>query len=216
MHTCFQRFISVINLLHSIETVDNALNSLCLERGKHSMWLFSENFCCVEPQRKGCSYMKRSQRRSSLTLWANATLVSIVLYLLFLPSETYLLLVSSTQRNTVLPPFQSKKRTGFQGSGLFLPCKCLQNTFKWIAKQKLFEKKWQKNCQERQMSIKKFFCQTNYPCLFQVRQQKRRHIFLNYLPGSVLHAFFHHKVVLCVCVSMQARRQPCSSLSCHW
>lgn len=160
--------------------------------------------------------MKRSRRRSRLTLWTNATLASIVLYLLFLPSETYLLLVSSTQRNTVLPPFQNKKRTGFQVLGLFLPCKCLQNSFKWIAKPKLFEKKWQKNCQERQMSIKKFFCQTNYPAYFRLDSRNEDTFFLNYLPGSVLHAFFHHKAVLCVCVSMQARRQPCSSPSCHW
>lgn len=62
MHTCFQGFISVINLLHSIETVDNAVNSLCLERGKHSMWLFSENFCCVRtPKERMFLYEKISE-----------------------------------------------------------------------------------------------------------------------------------------------------------
>lgn len=163
---------------------------------------------------------EKSQKRSRLTLWMNAALASIVLQLLFLPSEAYLVLVS-TQRNTLLPCLWNKKRTGFQVSGLFFfPCKCLQNSIKWIAKQKLFENKWQKNCKQRQMTIKKFFCQINYTANFRLDSRKDDYFFLNYLPGSVLHAFFYHKVILwmCVCVyvRMQVRRQLCSNPSCHW
>lgn len=139
--------MSVINLLHSIRVLDNALNFLFVWKGEQSIGLFSENIGCVWTPKEGtCLCDKIWQRIKAYPLDEHGISqnCSISTFSPFSPREILYDLPSWTRKEldaTSLLFFSCKKKEKKKFFSIpFLLC--LKNSIKGIAKQKLLENKW--------------------------------------------------------------------------